>query len=182
MALNRKFLEALGVEDNAADQILETHSSDMRRIKGELDALKEQADSFEAVKKELDELKAAPEDDYKQRFEDERAAFEQFKANAEAEAAEREKRGLFRALLEDVGIDRKRIDSVLKVSDLSSVSVKDGRIEGAEELSNSIRDEWADFVVKTETEGARVDTPPEADRAAASPQNLSEALHQKYER
>ena len=70
---------------------------------------------------------------------------------------------------------------MLKVSDLSKVSVKDGAIEGADDLTEGIKADWADFIVSTNTRGANVPNPPKGGGGAAAPKNLREALHQRYE-
>ena len=70
---------------------------------------------------------------------------------------------------------------MLKVSDLSGVTVKDGAIEGADELAESIKSDWADFIVSTNTKGAPVPNPPKGGGGSAAPKNLREALHQRYD-
>ncbi len=179
MALNRKYLDAMSVEEKVADQILEEHSADMNRIKGELDGWKAKAADYEAVKKELDELKANPGDDYKAKYEAERKAFADYKADVEAQEGERVKRGLYRELLGKSGIDAKRIESVLKVSDLSKVAVKDGALENADELESAIKEDWADFIPRKSTEGANVAHPPASGSGKPEPRTLAEALRQR---
>ena len=181
MSLNRKYLDAMSVEEKVADQILEEHSADMKRIKAELDAAKEKAEGYEAVKKELDELRANPGDDYKAKYEEARRALDDYKAEAERQAGEREKRGLYRELLEKSGIDARRIGAVLRVADLSKVSVKDGALVDADKLEEAVKAEWADFIPKTSTEGASVAHPPASDGGKAEPKGLADALHMRYD-
>ena len=55
----------------------------------------------------------------------------------------------------------KRLESVLKVSDVDSVELDDnGAIKGADKLAESIKSEWADFITTTETRGASTSNPP----------------------
>lgn len=156
MALTRKFLKAMGIEDEKAEEIISAHVETVNGLKGERDDLQEQ---LEAAKQ----------------------AFEDYKAQVEAEKAEEQKRGLYRKLLAEAGVDQKRIDSVLKVSDLSKVTVKDGAIEGAEDLVNGIKSDWADFIPVTETKGASVAKPPAGGGGKAAPKTLRDALHERYE-
>lgn len=58
-------------------------------------------------------------------------------------------------------MSEKRIESVLRVSDVDAVELDDkGAIKGAEKLADGIKAEWADFIQTTTTQGAQTDTPP----------------------
>ena len=163
MSLNRKYLAAMQVEGDVADQILTEHSADMNRVKAELDGYKEKAERYSEAKRELDELKAKAEadDGFKAKYESEKKAFEEFKASTEAKNAEAEKRGLYRKLLNEAGIDAKRVDTVLRVADLSKVTVKDGEIEGKDDLVKAVQEDWKDFIPQTTTEGVNAPNPPQ---------------------
>ena len=62
MALTRKMLKAMGIEDEKIAQIIEAHSETVDGLKGELDiarsAAKGDADKVAALEKELEEAKA----------------------------------------------------------------------------------------------------------------------------
>ena len=183
MALTRKMLEAMGIENEKIDQIIEMHVESIDGLKAERDRYKAGADEAEGLRKQLDEAKKAGEGagEYEEKYKAKCKELDDYKAKVDGEAAEREKRGLYRELLADQGVDPKRIDSVLKVSDLSGVTVKDGAIEGADELAESIKSDWADFIAVKTTQGATVPNPPKGTGGAAAPKNLREALHQRYE-
>lgn len=57
---------------------------------------------------------------------------------------------LYRELLEQEGVDERRIDSVMRVTDLSDVVVEDGRLKDEDGLRANIHKEWADFIPATE--------------------------------
>ena len=179
MALTRKMLEAMGIENEKIDQIIEMHVESIDGLKAERDRYKEGADKAEGLRKQLDEAKKAGEgaDEYEEKYKE----LDDYKAKVDGEAAEREKRGLYRELLAGAGVDPKRIDTVLKVSDLSGVTVKDGAIVGADDLTESIKSDWSDFIAVKTTQGATVPNPPKSTGGAAAPKNLREALHQRYE-
>lgn len=183
MALTRKMLKAMGIEDEKIEQIIEEHVESIDGLKAERDRYKSGAEEAEGLRKQLEEAKAAGEGagEYEEKYKAKCKELDDFKSKVDGEAAEREKRGLYRKLLEDAGIDPKRVDSVLKVSDLSGVTVKDGAIEGADDLTESIKSDWADFIATTSTKGASVPNPPKGGGGAAAPKNLREALHQRYE-
>lgn len=178
MALTRKFLKAMGIEDEKAEEIISAHVETVNGLKGERDDLQEQ---LEAAKQADPKPSEPGENPYKEQLEAEKKAFAEYKAHVEEEKAEEQKRVLYRKLLAEAGIDSKRIDSVLKVSDLSKVTVKDGAIEGAEDLVNGIKSDWADFIPVTETKGASVAKPPAGGGGKAAPKTLRDALHERYE-
>lgn len=178
MALTRKFLKAMGIEDEKAEEIISAHVETVNGLKGERDDLREQ---LEAAKQADPKPSEPGENPYKEQLEAEKKAFAEYKAHVEEEKAEEQKRGLYRKLLAEAGVDSKRIDSVLKVSDLSKVTVKDGAIEGAEDLVNGIKSDWADFIPVTETKGASVANPPAGGGGKAAPKTLRDALHERYE-
>lgn len=79
-------------------------------------------------------------------------------AKKDARAA---KETAYRALLKEAGVSEKRIEAVLKVSDVDGVELDDkGAIKGADKLTETIKTEWADFIPVTHTEGAPTATPP----------------------
>lgn len=179
MALTRKMLKAMGIEDEKIDQIIEEHVESIDGLKAERDRYKAGAEEAEGLRKQLEEAKEAGE--YEEKYKAKCKELDDYKAKVDGEAAERKKRGLYRKLLADQGVDPKRIDTVLKVSDLSNVTVKDGAIEGADELAESIKSDWADFIAVKNTQGAVVPKPPKGEGGNAAPKNLREALHQRYE-
>lgn len=179
MALTRKMLKAMGIEDEKIDQIIEEHTEST-------DALKQQRDDWKAkaeAKPATDPKPKDPEptDEYKAKYDAEKKAFEDYKANIEAEKAEAEKRAKYRELIEKAGVDAKRIDAVLKISDLSGVTVKDGAIEGADKLVEGIKADFKEFIPVITTKGADVAKPPAGDGGTAAPKNLRDALHERYE-
>lgn len=136
-------LKDLGIEQDAIEAIVKAHGDTVDALKAERDAALDRASiaeekAGEAGKQEIQELQ--------QKLDDERAEFAEFKKSVDAEKANAEKAKLYRKLLVEQGVDARRIDSIMKVTDLSDVNVKDGAIEDADKLSESIRDTWADFI------------------------------------
>lgn len=160
MALTRTMLKGMGLTEEQVGAIIDAHTETVDGLKESLKAAKADADKLKAVQKELDDLKANDGDDYKSKYEKEHSDFEEYKKTVASEKATAEKQSLYRKLLSEAGIDAKRIDTVMKVADLSTVKVKDGAIENAEDLTKSIKTEWADFITTTTTRGADVSTPP----------------------
>lgn len=181
MALTRKLLRSMGIEDDKIDQIIEAHSETVNALKDERDSYREAAEALPGVQRELEDLKAEPDDGYRERYEKEHADFEAFKERTARDASEREKKALYRKLLQEAGVDPRRLDAVMRVADLSGVVVEDGKIKDAEALSEAVKSEWSDFIVQTGTKPAKVDDPPAGggDPAKKEPHSIAEAMRQR---
>lgn len=167
MALSRKMLKAMGIEDEKIDQIIEAHSDTVDALKEERDKYKVEAEKVPGIKKELDELKEAAEKNegknpYKVKYDALKEEFETFKADTEKAASKAAKENAYKALLKESGILEKHIDKVLKVSDLDSIELdKNGEIKDADKLRESIKKEWDDFIPRyMGTQGVSTSTPP----------------------
>lgn len=165
MALTRKMLEAMGVDEKAIEQIIEAHSETVNALKAERDGYKGNAAKYESVQKELDELKAAAEkggkDPYKVKYEALKEEFESYKNDVSAKETKSAKENAYRALLKSAGISEKRIDTVLKVSDMDGVELdKEGKIKNSDKLTEQIKADWSDFIVKETETGAQTPNPP----------------------
>lgn len=161
MALTRKMLSAMGIEEAKIEQIIEAHTETVDGLKQQLSAYKDDAERLPGVQKELDDLKAKPDDGWKQKYEDEHSAYESFRADVTKKETRAAKENAFRALLREAGISEKRIDSVLRVSDVDGIKLdRDGNITGAAEMQEKIKTEWADFIPTTTVTGANPPSPP----------------------
>lgn len=164
-SLSRKFLSGIGIEDDKADLIIEKHQEVLTEVKEERDSFKTEAEKIPALEKELADLKAATDDgkenSYKVKYEALKEEFDSFKSETESKALQTKKESAFRNLLKAVGISEKRIDAVLKVSDVNGVEFDDeGKIKDEDKLKEAIKEEWSDFISTTSTKGAETATPP----------------------
>ena len=165
MSLTRKFLSAFGIEEDKVDEIIKAHTETVDALKEQRDAYKADAEKLPAVQKELDDLKAAAEkgdkDPYKVKYEALKEDFDKFKSDQKEKETHAKKESAYRALLEEAGISEKRIASVLKVSDVDAIEfAEDGKVKDADTLKASIKQEWEDFIVTKDTQGANTATPP----------------------
>lgn len=164
MALTRKFLSALGIDEEKAEQIIQAHVDTVDPIKSERDKYKAEAEKVPALTEELKTLKekAEGEDPYKEKFEKLQKEHNDFKAEVEAKATTEKKETAFKAMLKDIGIPEKRIDSVMRVAfDGDKIELDDGgKVKEGDKLKESLKTEWADFIPTTKKEGANTATPP----------------------
>jgi len=165
MALTRKFLQALGIEAEKIDEIIDAHVEVVNSIKEERDAYKADADALPGVKSELEALKADAsnnkENSYKVKYEAIKEEFEEFKKGISEKESKAKKENAYRELLKGAGIPEKRLDAIMRVSDIASIEFDDdGKTKNAEELTKAIKEEWADFIPQTSVKGANMANPP----------------------
>lgn len=153
-------LEAMGIEEKQADQIIEAHSETVEALKKQRDAFKIDAEKLPGVQKELDELKSAGDDGYEAKYNEEHKAFEEYKAEVERQKTNHAKGKMYRDLLKGAGVDEKRIDTIMRVTDLESMEIDGDNLKDSEKLTEAIKTDWADFITVDETNGANVDNPP----------------------
>lgn len=164
--ITRKFLKALGIEDeNVQDQLVSAYREEIDTITEERDKYKEDAEKLPKVEKERDTLKAQLDENGENPFEGKYKAlkkeFDDYKADVTAKETTRAKKHEYKALLKEAGVNEKRIDSVLKVTNLDDVELdENGKIKDGEALKQKIKTEWADFLVETSVQGAKTATPP----------------------
>lgn len=165
MALTRKMLKAMGIEDEKIDQIIEEHAETVNALKQQRDQYKVDAEKLPDVQKELDDLKEAAEKDgenpYKAKYEDLQQQFDDYKADVTAKETKAKKTAAYRKLLKDAKVSEKRLDSILKLSPVDDIELDDnGEIKDAADVKKKIEEEWSDFIVTEETHGADSNNPP----------------------
>lgn len=178
MAFTRKMLKAMGIEDEKIDQIIDAHSETVDALKADRDTYKEDAAKLAAVQKELDELKAKGDDGYKAKYEAEKAAHDALKADIAAKETKKAKTEAYRELLKGANIDEKRIATILRAEAPTIDKIEldaDGKIKNAEQYTESIKSDWADFIVTQSAKGTNTATPP-ANGGAASTKTKEDIL------
>ena len=168
----KEILSAVGVSaenaETAIGKIMDGHLASVNALREREDELKKDVDKYKAdalkladVQKELDGLKAKGDPDWQKKYEKEHEDFETYKTQVANDNAKSEKIKLYRELLRECNVEEKRIDAVLKVTDIEKITVKDGKLENVSDLKDGIKKEWAGFIVKRESRGADVDNPPD---------------------
>lgn len=160
--LTRKFLTALGIEDeNVQDQIISAHTEATDALKEQRDGYKADAEKLPEVQKELDTLKEQSGDKIKAQYDKLKKDFDDYKEEQQKKEITAKKKSAYKGLLKDAGISASRIDAVLKVSDVDGIEFdEDGKIKDSDKLVENIKKEWADFIVKSTEKGAQVGNPP----------------------
>lgn len=162
MSLSRKTLKELGLTEEQITAIIEGHSETVNALTEERNNYKAEAAKVPGLEKQLAEAKeTAADEGYKQKYEDIKKEYREYKESQKKAATAAQKKEAYKALLTEAGVSEKRIDKILKVTDLTGVELdEDGKIKDVDKHKQSITDEWSDFIVKEGKEGADTSTPP----------------------
>lgn len=159
MALTRKMLVAMGLEADKIDQIIEAHAETVAGLKEEADNYKSDAGKYATTKQELDKLKA----DIKGKDYDKlKEEFDKFQAEVKAAESKRAKESAYREALKDANLNEKGVEKALKYAEWDKIELdEDGKLKDAKGHVKAVREEWAEYVVKTGQKGAETSTPPQ---------------------
>lgn len=163
MGLTRKFLKAMGIEDEKIDQIVDAHTETVDGLKNELKTAKEKADKLEGVEKELNDLKAKGEDGYKEKYEKEHKAFEDYKNDVTAKQTKAAKEAAAKAYFEAKNITGANLSIAMRGArdEINGIELdENGKIKDAKALDELVAGEYAGLIVSTSTKGAKTANPP----------------------
>ena len=167
MSLTRKYLKAMGIEDEKIEQIIEAHGETVTALKTERDEFKAQAETAARLQEKLTEaeerLSKAGTGDVvaKADFDKMKQEFDDYKSEISAKEKRAAKEHAFRALLTEAGVSEKRIGSIVKVTNLDEIKLdENGKIADEKNKLEQIKTEWSDFIPSTQTRGANTATPP----------------------
>ncbi|HCJ37812.1 MAG TPA: hypothetical protein DHV37_05740 [Erysipelotrichaceae bacterium] len=175
MALTRKFLSALGIEEAQADEIIETHTSTIASIKSELEGYKADAEKLAEtekkltkVQKELNDLKEAnenkDENEYEAKYNELKQEFDDYKESIKQKEIKDTKSKAFKELLKEANISEKRFDAILKLSDDDIDKIEfdeDGStVKDKDKVLKAITENWSEYIQSTETKGVNTANPP----------------------
>ena len=152
MALTRKMLKAMGIEEEKIEQIIDAHTETVDALKESVSQYKEKAQKADGLQKALDEANEKLGDPDNSEWEDKYKALEKEYADYKEEIKNKEvvqaKETAYKKLLTDAGVSEKRIDTILKVTDLSKMEFAKGEFKESDKLVETIKEEWADFIEK----------------------------------
>ena len=160
----REILSTAGIPaenvEVAVKKIMDGHVTSINALREERDNYKADAEKLPSVQKELNDIKAKGDQDWQKKFDDEHKAFEAYKNEVTAEKVSAQKSELYRALLRELKVGEAQINSILKVTDLSKLTIKDGKLDDLEKLKETAKSEWGGFIMAKNVQGQKVDNPP----------------------
>lgn len=160
MALTRKYLKALGIEDEKIEQIIEAHTETVDALKNERDGFKASADKLAEVQKELDGLKAGG--DYKDKYEKEHKAFEEYKSGITAKETRAAKEKAVRQYLESKNIKGGNLDIAIRGmnAEIEAAELDGEKIKDTKALDDLIGGAYKGLVVTSQQTGTNTSNPP----------------------
>lgn len=159
MAVTRKFLEAMGLDDSKISAIIEEHDKTVSGLKELRDKYKADADKLSDVQAELDGIKGG--EDWKSKYNDLQKTFDDYKAEVQNEKTVSRVKKAFAKLLKDCGVDEKRIDAIERITDYSGMQLEENGedLKDAQKISDGIKKEWSAFIPTNIVKGANVEQP-----------------------
>ena len=157
MALTRKMLKEMGIQEDNIEKIIMAHSETVDALK----KFKTDSERLASVEEELSAAKSELSEDYKSKYEELKNSFDSYRLGVEADAVKRRKEQAYKKLLTACGVIDDCVDSILKVTDLDGVELdQSGEVLNADAAKDSIQRNWAAFIPKVITTGAETATPP----------------------
>lgn len=159
MALTRKMLREMGIDEENIEKIIGGH---LETVDGIKDSAK---DELKKVQDELDDLK---KDDWKAKFEKEHSDFEAYKTTVSAKETKAAKEKLFRDILKESNIDEKHHNLIVKATSLEEYELENGAFKDAEAVKKVITTDYADYIPESKTTGTQTDNPPKGNGGSSS--------------
>ena len=162
MALTRKSLKAMGLTDEQVDSIIEMHSETVDGLKEQVKTYKADAEKLPNVQKELDDLKAAGDGGFKEKFEKEHSDFENFKKTIQEKETKAAKESAAKAFFESKGITGNSLEIAMRGSsaEIAALELDGEKIKDSSALDALVNGTFKALVSTTTTKGANIPNPP----------------------
>lgn len=175
----------MGIEEDKIEQIIQAHTETVNGLKEERDRFKDDAEQVPDLQKKIKDLEDAAKetgkDAFKVKYEEVKQELDDLKTSIENEKVTANKTGALKELLKEIGLKETLIDKVIKLSDMETIKLgEDGKIEKADELAESYKKEWADFITTTQTKGAEKKNPPAGGEGKPTMEQLEEMSMEEY--
>jgi hypothetical protein len=150
MALTRKLLKGMGLTDEQVDTIIEAHTDTVDGLKADVTRYKADAEKLPTVQKELDDLKAAGDGGYKEKYEKEHKAFDDFKADITAKETKAAKEKAVKAYYESKNITGDNLTIALRGSgaEIDGVELDGEKIKDTKSLDALVDGTYKSLVSK----------------------------------
>lgn len=165
MALTRKMLKAMGIEEEKIEQIIEAHTETVDALKEKADANADAAKKLADVQKELDkakdDLETAEKDGYKKKYDDVKKELDDYRKEIAGKETHAKMEKAYREILKDGNISERGIEKAIKYADWSKMELDENeKLKNSADLIKAAKEEWAEYVETTETRGANPAKPP----------------------
>jgi DNA repair exonuclease SbcCD ATPase subunit len=188
MALSRAFLRALGIEEDKISEIVKANSESLAGVTEERDKYRAEAEKLTALQKQLDEtqkqlqeaqdtIKAAEKDDYKGKYESEKAAHEKLQADIVAKESAAKKEAALREAAKAAKYSDGAITAILdsKADYAGRIEFdKDGKAKNIEAILSEIQQNRPELTPTVTEQHHNPATPPANVGAAKKPMTWEE--------
>lgn len=165
MALTRKFLKALGIEEDKIEEIITAHGETVTALKDEIEQAKQGAEDFAATAKERDTLKQRVEALEKVNGDAAKvqAEYDAYRQQVETDKANAGKKALIKKALEEAHANPAAIDLMLNTVKLDEVELDGEALKDAEAVLKPIREAHAGLFGTVQNQGTPPLNPPGGD-------------------
>ena len=171
MALTRKMLKAMGIEDEKIDQIIDAHTETVEGLKDQVSTYKADAEKLPGVQRELDDLKKEGADGgYKAKYEKEHKDFADYKAGIAAKESAAAKEKAARAYFAGKGIPDGSMAMAIRgaKAEIDGLELDGEKIKDASALDRLLSGDYKGLIGKQTKQGTDTQTPPDTTGGAKS--------------
>ena len=171
MALTRKLLKGMGLNDEQVDTIIEAHTDTVDGLKDQIANYKADAEKLPGVQKELDDLKKEGADGgYKAKYEKEHKDFQDYKDGITAKETAAAKEKAARAYFQGKGIPAESMALVIRgaKAEIDGLTLDGETIKDTAALDGLLSGDYKGLIGKTTTKGTETQTPPSTTGGATS--------------
>lgn len=162
MALTRKLLKGMGLTDEQVDTIIEAHTETVDGLKADISKYKADAEKLPGIQKQLDDLKAAGDGGYQEKYEKEHKAFETYKADITAKETKAAKEKAVKAYFEGKNITGANLELAMRGcnAEMEAIEMDGGKIKDTKDLDALMDGAYKGLVSTTTVRGSGAATPP----------------------
>ncbi len=160
MALTRKMLKAMAIDDEKIDQIIEAHTETVDGLKEKIRIAEEKAADYDEVKKQLEASKGGK--DYKSEYDKLKGEFDAYKKDVTEKEVAAAKTKAGRAYFESNGIKGGNLEIAMRGAkdEISALELDGDKIKDAKSLDALIAGDYKGLIVSESTKGADPVNPP----------------------
>lgn len=177
-------MKGIGLTDEQVDTIIEAHTDTVDGLKADIAKYKDSAEKLPGVQKEVDDLKAAGDGGYKEKYDSEHRAFETYKSGVEAKEARAAKEQAVMEYLKGKNIQDANLKLAMRSisAEIEAAELASGKLKDTKVFDDLVAGDLAGLVTTTTEKAAPPPAnPPYNNNGPAEPKTLAEALRAKYE-
>lgn len=190
MSFKRKDIEALGIDSDKVQILIDWHSETVKALQSQISELEDKNSKLDEVQSELDKAKsdlkaanekitAAEKEDYKGKYESEKAAHDKLKEDIATRETKAKKSDAFKAYLKEKGYSETGINKITKYGGyVDGLELDDeGKIKDVEKLLTTVESEWSEY---KPVAGVEHHTPPKASTPTGEATTETEAMMKRF--